>query len=290
VRVYRGGLMDWGERRVWVLAPPEGAANAVPAGQITVGNAAVATARVRAGHWAVISQTIAAEHHLRIGESFTLPAPSPTTFKVAALATNMGWSSGAVILNPADYAHAWQSTEPSAYDVTVEPGVSPARVREEIRRALGPTSGLIAETARRHGERQQTTSREGLARLSQISALMLLSAILAMASAMGSMVWQRRARLAQLKLDGLSDGAVWRALLLESVLLLGVGCSTGALFGLYGQLVMTRALVALTGYPVILSFGLPAALGSCALVLAVAVAIVAIPGYVAARVQPAVAA
>jgi hypothetical protein len=41
---------------------------------------------------------------------------------------------------------------------------------------------------------------------------------------------------------------------------------------------------------VIFSLGLFIALGSFALVLVVAVAIVAIPGYVAARVHPAVAA
>lgn len=289
VGLYRAGLLNYSGRRVWVLAPPATAAYPIPANQLLSGNLALATARIRAGGWAVLSQTIADERHLRIGQSFTLPAPLPSTFRVAALTTNMGWSSGAIILNAGDYARAWKSAEPSAYDVTVEPGVSTAQVRREIQRALGPASGLIAETAQRHQERQQATSRQGLARLTQISMLMLISAILAMASAMGSMVWQRRARLAQLKLDGLSDGAVWRALLLESVLLLGVGCSAGAL-GLYGQLVMTRALVAVTGYPVIFSFGLLIALGSFALVLTVAVAIAAVPGYVAARVHPAVAA
>jgi putative ABC transport system permease protein len=110
-----------------------------------------------------------------------------------------------------------------------------------------------------------------------------------MAAAMGSMLWQRRARLAQLKLDGLSDGAVWRALLLETILLLGAGCAIGAVFGLYGELVMTRALVAVTGYPIISSLGVLVAVSSFTLVSAVAVAIVALPGYIAARVQPVLA-
>jgi hypothetical protein len=51
---------------------------------------------------------------------------------------------------------------------------------------------------------------------------------------------------------------------------------------------MTRALVAVTGYPVISSLGVLVAVGSFALVSAVAVVIVAIPGYLAARVHPVV--
>ena len=287
IRVYRAGLLDYGTRRVWVLAPPRAAEQqAVPAGQIVSGNPSLAANRVRAGGWAVIAQTIADEHHLHIGQTFTLPAPRPTTFRVAALSTNMGWSPGAIIINANEYAHAWGSTNPSAYNVILSPGASPGQVQREIRRALGPSSGLSVETVGELNRRKATATRQGLVQLTQISEMVLVGAILAMAAAMGSMIWQRRSRLAQLKLDGLSNGAVWRALLFETALLLGVGCSIGALFGLYGQLVMTRALVAVTGYPVIFSLGLLVALGSFLIVSAIAAAVVAVPGYLAARVHP----
>jgi putative ABC transport system permease protein len=116
----------------------------------------------------------------------------------------------------------------------------------------------------------------------------LIASILAMAAAMGSMIWQRRPRLSRLKLDGLSDLAVWRALLLESALLLGAGCSIGAIFGLYGQLLGSRAILNVTGFPVIFSLGVVIAVSSFLLVSAVAVLISAIPGYFIARVRPAV--
>jgi hypothetical protein len=48
------------------------------------------------------------------------------------------------------------------------------------------------------------------------------------------------------------------------------------------------ALSVVYGFPVVESSPLPAALGSFALITAVAVVIVAIPGYAAARVRPAV--
>jgi putative ABC transport system permease protein len=114
----------------------------------------------------------------------------------------------------------------------------------------------------------------------------LITAILAMAAAMGNMIWQRRAQLAGLKLDGRTDLEVWGALVLESVLLLGSGCLIGAIFGLYGQLIGSHAILSVTGFPVIFSFAVADALTSFALVAVVAVAVTAVPGYFVARVRP----
>jgi putative ABC transport system permease protein len=286
VRVYRGGFLDWGERRVWVLAPPRAAPQPVPAGQLVQGTLARADAALRGSGWAVLSQTLAAAHGLRVGARFTLPAPRPTTFTVAALATNLGWPPGAVILNAADYARAWGSTEGSAYQVELAPGASPAAVRAEIRRALGSETGLRAETAAQWTARHYATTRQALARLSEIGALVLVASVLAMAGAMGSMIWQRRPQLAYIKRQGYRRGVLWRALVCESALLLGVGCLQGALFGVYGQLLLSHALASVTGFPVVSTVGGVSALASFAAVSAAAVAILAVPGYLAVRVRP----
>ena len=291
VRLYRGGLLDVGERRVWVIAPPVQATPLLPPSQIVEGNLRRATAEVRAGGWAVISQAIANEHHLRIGDSFALPTPVPTTVKVAALSTNIGWAPGAVIMSAVQYASAWDTTEASAYNVLLKPGVPPAQGKREVEKALGPSSksGLTVETGEQHANQQRADSRQGLERLTQIATLILIAAVLAMAAAMGNMVWQRRPRLAKLKLEGFPRAELWRTILLESFLLLGVGCLSGAVFGLYGQQLLDRALANVINFPVVYSFGILIALGSLALVTAAAVAIVAIPGYLAAGVPPAVA-
>jgi putative ABC transport system permease protein len=291
VRIYRGGLLDIGERRVWVIAPPAAATPLLPASQIVEGDVRRATAEVRAGGWAVISQAIADEHHLHIGQSFVLPTPIPTTVRVAALSTNIGWAPGAIIMSAGQYASAWGSTDASAYNVLLDPGVPPAQGRREVEKALGPSSrsGLTVETAASHANQQRALSRQGLERLTQIATLILIAAVLAMAAAMGNMVWQRRPRLAKLKLEGFPRAELWRTILLESFLLLGVGCLSGAVFGLYGQQLLDRALANVINFPVVYSFGVLIALGSLALVTAAAVAIVAIPGYLAAGVPPAVA-
>ena len=222
------------------------------------------------------------------GQSFTLPTSHPMTLRVAALSTNLGWPPGALVLNADDYAQAWGSDDLSAYQLDLAAGASAGAVKREAQRAIGPGSGLQVQTRAQREKLHFAQAAQGLSRLTQIRTLVLIAAVLAMAAAMGAMIWQRRARLADMKVDGFSRSVLWRALLWESVILLGAGCTLGALFGLYGQLVLSRALSQVNGFPLIEHTPLTAALGSLALITAVAVAIVAIPGYVAARVRASV--
>jgi putative ABC transport system permease protein len=286
VGLYRAGFLDYGDRRIWALAPPSSAPNPIPPSQLVAGGLAVAGARLRAGGWVAVSQAIAGEDHLHIGQRFTLPSPHPTAFRVAALTTNLGWPPGAIILNSRDYARAWGSVEPSAYSLTLRGGVSARQGSREVRRALGASSALTVQTAAQRDALQQAASRQGLSRLTQIATLVLIATVLAMSIAMGTMIWQRRPRLARMKVQGYERGVLWRALLFESGLLLGAGCAIGAAFGIYGQLLISHALATVTGFPVVFSVGALIAIVSSALVSAVAVAIVALPGYRAASVAP----
>ncbi|HEY2719943.1 MAG TPA: FtsX-like permease family protein [Solirubrobacteraceae bacterium] len=289
VRVYRGGLLDWRERRVWVIAPPLSASPLIPPSQLVDGNLGQADRRLRAGGWAVLSQALASEHHLQIGDTFKLPAPRPTSFRLAAISTNIGWAPGAIILGAPDFARAWGSADPSAFNVLLSPGVTPKQGRLAVERALGHGSGLVVQTAEQHADKQRSLTRQGLARLSQIATLILAAAILAMAAAIGAMIWQRRPRLAKLKLEGFSPGELWGTILLESVLLLLVGCASGALVGLLGQQLLDSALSTVINYPVVRSVALPTALASLALVTAAALVVLSVPGYLAARVPAALA-
>jgi putative ABC transport system permease protein len=283
---YHAGLLDYGDRYIWVLAPPETAVHPLPPSQLVEGNLTLATARLRAGGWAVLSQALAAQRHLHIGQSFTLPSPRPMTFRLAALSTNLSWAPGAVILNPGDYARAWGSADPSAYNVMLARGASPTVVRHEIQRALGPASGLVVETARQREQSLRAASRQGLSRLTQIATLVLIATVLAMSIAMGTMIWQRRPRLARMKAQGYEREILWRALLCESGLLLGAGCSIGAAFGVYGQLLISHALATVTGFPIVFSAGALVAISSFAFVSVVSLAIVGLLGYRAAGVPP----
>ena len=318
VSLYRSGLLDYGTRRVLVIAPPRAAVPLLPADQIVQGDPGQAVARLRTGGWVVLSRALAEEHHLRIGEAFTLPSPDPQVFRVAALSTNLSWEPGAVVMNASDYARAWGSADATAYAVALDAGVTPGAGAREIERALaggggsgahggaqdgeasaGGQSGgqgsaqrhpaMAVETAAQHAARQSALSRQALARATQIAVLIPLAAVLAMAAAMGALVWQRRPHLAKLKLEGLARAELWRTILLESLLLVGVGCLTGAIFGLYGQQLADRALADTINFPVVHSVTALAGLESLALVSATALAILALPGYIAACVPAAMA-
>lgn len=283
---YRASFMEYGARRVWVLAPPAGVREPIPPSQLTTGSLGQAAARLREGGWAVVSQALADAHHLRIGSVFTLPAPRPLRLRVAAMSTNLGWPAGAIILNPQDYISGWQNSAPSAYNVMLAPGAPVGRVIGELRRVLGSAAGVEVESERQRESTQDAVSHQGLGRITQIAILVLVGGLLATATSMGSSVWQRRRGFARLKFQGLAARTLWASLLWESVLLLGSGCFMGALFGVYGQLLISHALMNVTGFPVIFSADVPLALGSFALVTLAAAAVIGIPGYRAASVQP----
>jgi putative ABC transport system permease protein len=288
VAAYRGSYLDIGSRRTWVLAPPLSTATPISATQIVEGSVTQATRLFRAGGWMVVSQALASEHDLHVGSRFALPTPVPTMLRVAAIGTNMGWPPGALIMNAEDYAHAWGSTAPSAFLVTPEPDVTLAEAQAQVRAAIGPHSGVAVETAESRIDRGHVASHAGLVQLSQIADLVLAAAVLAMAAAMSTLIWQRRPQLAQQQVEGKYRTTLWIALLIETSLLLGTGCMTGAVIGIYGQLLLSHALATVTGFPVVTSAGGVVALISFGVVTAAAVAVVAVPGYFAARVRPSI--
>lgn len=159
---YRGSFLNWGHRRLWVLAQPSSTPQPIPT-QLVSGNLALARRGVREGGWVVLSQALASEHHLHVGETFTLPAPRPTSFRVAGLSTNLGWPPGAIILNSADYARAWENADPSALEIQTTRGASPELVRRAIQHALGPEAGLTVETSAEREQRHYALASQGLA-------------------------------------------------------------------------------------------------------------------------------
>lgn len=287
VQGYRGGFLDMGTRRVLVLAPPKNDTRLVQGSQVISHNLALAKSRLGQTGWLTMSQDLANERGLHVGDQFILPAPQATRFRVAAITTNFGWSPGAIIMNVKDYARAWESKDLSAYQVTLKPGVPVQVGLKEIRSKALAGTALVAQSASEHEQNEIAGQRQGLSRLTDIATLVLIAASLAMAAAMGGMLWQRRPRLAGMKVDGFGQGELWGALLWESALLLGAGCSIGAVFGLYGQLILSHTLVSVTGFPVVFSVGVTVAVVSFAIVIVVALAVVALPGYLAVQVKPA---
>ncbi|ADB52881.1 protein of unknown function DUF214 [Conexibacter woesei DSM 14684] len=287
VRSYYGGFLDIGDRRVWVIARPSSDRALVPPSQMRDGTAARADARIRSGGWASISEQLASTLDTKVGDTITLPTPTgPRRLKVASTTSNLGWSPGAVVMNAADYRAWWDTDDPSALQVDLAAGATAQTVARTLTEELADMrSGLHVQTAEQRRDGIVTSARSGLARLGQISTLLLISACLAMAAALGAAIWQRRPRLAEDALLGVLPIERWRALLIESALVVGAGCLTGAVVGVLGQIVIDRYLVDITGFPVDIVIATWPALVTFTLVLASAMVVVAIPGWFAARVS-----
>jgi putative ABC transport system permease protein len=285
VEALSGGLQDVGHRRVWVLAWPASSGLGLIDGQVIKGEQSTAIARLRASGWATVSEQLAEEHHVDVGGTLTLPTPTgEIPVRVAALTTNFGWAPGAIVLDSADYARDWQTTQPTALAVKTRAGVSPQMVRGEVERALGPDNGLEVLTAHAREQKINGLAREGLGQLATISKLLVLAAILAMAAALASAIWQRRKALAELKLSGVLSPRLRSLLLLESGLMLSVGAVTGAVWGIYGQVALDDYLTSTTGFPVKRLGGGVRPLEVLAVVIVLSLVISMLPTWFAARV------
>lgn len=285
VRTYQGGFLDVGGRRVWVIARPPGDRALVPSSQLLSGGLASADARLRAGGWVVLSDQLARAWHARLGDPVAIPTPTGALrLRLAATTTNLGWSPGALLMSAADYRRAWASALPTALELDVAAGADRAAVQRAVQRVAG--GGLRVQTAGERIAGIDASARQGLARLGQISALLLAAAVLAMAAAMGAAIWQRRASLAALRIQSFTPRQLWRVLLLESAVVLGAGCLAGALVGVYGQVVIDGYLSAVTGFPVAVTLAGWATAQIVALVVLAALVVVAVPGWFAARVPP----
>jgi putative ABC transport system permease protein len=287
VRIYQGGFLDVGGRRVWLIARAAGTPTPIPASQLQQGSLATATARMREGGWITVSQQLAEAHHVGVGGSLTLPTPTgAATFRVAATTTNLGWSAGAIILGSADYRRAWASTDASALEVSTRPGADVSAVGRAIRRLLGPASALAVQTSGERAAQAEALARQGLSRMSQITLLLMVAAALAMAAAIGAGIWQRRASLASLRIHSFSPWQLRGVLTCESILVLGTGGITGAAAGVYGHLLCDRYLRLTTGFPAPFAVEGVHTLQTILFIVISALAVLAIPGYIASQVAP----
>jgi putative ABC transport system permease protein len=290
VDAFQGGFLTLGNRRVWIIARPPAAERRLLQSQTVQGGGRLALRRIAEGGWIAVSAQIAAERHTGVGRTLTLPTPSgPARLRIAATVTNVAWSPGVAIMSASDYSRLWATHTPTALGVALATGARLEVVESEIRHALGGEHGLRVSSAHEREASIDSLAGEGLSKLGEISTLLVIAAVLALATALTSAIWQRRASLAGLRLAGVRPARLRAILFVESGLMLSAGCLTGALSGLYGELVIDNYLRRVTGFPVAELAGSLRPLGLIALVAGTVLLIVAVPGWFASRVSPTLA-
>jgi putative ABC transport system permease protein len=285
VRAYQGGYLDDGARRLWIRARPPDNSSMLLSSQLLQGNLSTATELLRRGGWAGVSEAFANEHRVTLGDTFMLPTPAGyAPFKVAAITTNVGWPPGAITINTNDYRRWWGTPDATALAIDLDPGVSLEAGKRAVSHAIGD-SGLQVVTSQEHMAYLNREANQGLQSLTEISTLLLLMAALALAAALWTAVYQRRGRLRALKEDGYTRRQLWHGLLIESAVILSIGCLDGAILGLYGHALADRFLRLGTGFPAPFSLGFPQALLTLVIVVGIAIAVIALPGYSAAGIS-----
>jgi putative ABC transport system permease protein len=267
---WRDSFLDLQGRRVWVLGPPPQMQAQIVGSQLLEGNLQSADARLRAGGWVALSQTIAREEHLHLGERFSLPTPAGyAPFRLAATTANYGWLSGAIVMNGAEHARLWGSSSATQLAVALEPGASIPATKALIERALPRGAALAVKSS---SERQSEVSAvlgSTLSRLDDITIVVLVTTIASVIALMMAAVWQGRARFDSLISIGMGATQFARLIFYESGITLLSGCVIGVLAGLLGQYLIDGWLARTTGSPVHYSPAWELALLTLAIALAI---------------------
>lgn len=274
VVAYRQSFLDLPDRRMWVIGVPPQVSSPIAESQLVNGPLASAARHLREGGWAVISQTIASQRQLRLGDRFTLPTPSgSSSFRLAATISNYGWLPGTVLLNADDYSKLWHTTRASQLAVTLMPGVPIAQGRLAVQHALPSGSALTVQTADERQSQVSTVLGSTLSRLNQTSAVVLVAAIATVIAMMISAVWQRRGRLDALISIGMSFSQLVRLVLYESGCVLLCGCVIGMASGILGQYLVESWLRHSTGSPIV--FAAAWSLGLRTFLIAIVISVIA---------------
>jgi putative ABC transport system permease protein len=288
VRTFQSEFMNTTGRRIVIVSRQPGTGSELLRSELVGGDYAVAYARMQLGGWVAVSKQFAEEQRAHLGQNIELPTPTGVAhLRVAALTTNFGWPGGAVLMDTADFSRLWATHAPTALAVDFKPGTEIRQAQRAVAASLGPNSGLETITAATWSERFDTLAGEGLGQLGDISILLILAAILALAAALGSNIWQRRVSLAELLLDGAHRARLRRILLMESLLVLSAGCLAGAIVGVYGQFVIDGYLKHITGFPVASIATAARPIEMFVFVIFAVLALVSLPGWRASRVSPA---
>lgn len=287
VEATQSGYVDIGDRRLWLTARKPSTVSRLLEEQTVEGNARAAARDLGEDGWVVASQQLAAEHHARVGDTLLVPTPAGNEpLRIAATTTNFGWSPGALLMSSAEHERLWGTPQPTALAIQLAPGADTESVRSAVDAALGSNSGLEVLSAQQRAQRFLAIAREGLGQLADISLLLTIAAILAIAAALGSAIWQRRPALAAMRIVGASPRRLRQVLAGEAALMLVAGCLTGVLGGIYGQAILDSYLKRVTGFPVASITASWQPLKLLGIVVLAILVLVAVPARLASRVGP----
>lgn len=181
----------------------------------------------------IISDNFRALHGVHAGDTITLASPrGPVTLHVLGTMVDYSWNHGSLIVRRQDYLKHWGDAKVDVFDLYLENGADPLRVRDDINHKLAAQHGLIVQTR----DELQNYIDGMIERLygiayAQLVVVMCVAALGVITSLMIS-VLQRRREMGLLRAIGASQVQVVRSVLAEATLMGIIGTLIGLLIGI----------------------------------------------------------
>jgi putative ABC transport system permease protein len=239
------------------------------------------------GDNALVSEPFANKHHVKAGDTITLPLGERTaTFRVVDVFYDYGHEAGFIILDRATMLKYLPDPAPTNLAVFLKPGTDSASARAAVQKAAAGSDVLIFS----NGELR----REGIRVFDQtfaityaLEAISIVVAIGGIASALMSIVIDRRREFGVLRFLGATTGQIRKLILVEAGLIGLLANATGLALGLVLSMILVYVINKQSfGWTIQFHWPVAVLLGSITLVYAATVLAGIIPARMAVRLNP----
>jgi putative ABC transport system permease protein len=201
-------------------------------------SAAQVYARIVNTDAAIISEPFAHKHHLRAGDSVTLPmGAAQDSFRIEDVYYDYSTEAGFILLDRGTLLKYLPDPAPSNVAVYLAPGAEPQAVRAAIERAVGGRSVLITDNRFLREQAIRVFDRTFLVTYA-LEVVSVLVAVIGIAGALLALVVDRRREFGLLRFLGASTAQVRKWILVEAGLIGLLASVAGFLLGVALSLIL----------------------------------------------------
>ena len=194
--------------------------------------------QLRDANAAIISEPFANKHHLRAGDSITLPlGESTATFQVIDVYYDYSSERGSVVIDRDALLRFLPDPRPSGLAVYLAPGVRPESARAAIERAAGQYRILVFLDRDLRSEALRIFDRT-FAITYALEAVAVLVAVMGVAGALLALVIDRRREYGLLRFLGAAAGQIRKWIIVEAGLIGFLSTLTGVALGFALSLIL----------------------------------------------------
>ncbi|MGC1414822.1 MAG: FtsX-like permease family protein [Candidatus Acidiferrum sp.] len=247
----------------------------------------VVLSEIRGSNDVLASEPFAYKHHLRAGDTITLPlGPARPSFRIADVYYDYGSESGTILMDRQTLLRYLPDPTPSNLAVYLAPNASAEAVREEIVQASAGHRVLIASNRDLRTEAIRIFDRT-FAITYALEAVAVIVAVMGIAGALLALVIDRRRELGLLRFLGAATGQVRKQILVEAGLLGLLSNFVGLALGFALSLVLIYVINKQSfGWTIRFHWPVAVLLGALSVVYVATVLAGLYPAEVAVRLNP----